>query len=450
MKSSIKNLMVLIVILPVLITCRKDSSPSQSETTKTLSLGVAYSWKIASIPLRFPESILSNDLAIGFNRAKFSWYAIDPSVFWDKGTNLRPVNLTRTDMSGDDCRLLYLGEVFPEINTANNAAYNLQTLNLDFYPSERGPWNYDTSPTASSAGLNSDGSLLDPASRWGGMMRKLDPTDFSLNYLDFWLLDPFSTYPDADGKMYINLGDISEDVLKDGLLSAENTVPGTLNQTAWGNVLPISNLESFTSHETDKGLNELNDGEETDYFTDYLSKINQYCSPGYFAKVSADPSADNFHSYMGDDYDALNYKVRERYKNYTGDDQNSSSANTVYGISSRNPDREDINRNNLLDTLNNYFEYEIDIHKESFLYGMNYIVDYRNSNNDIVLEDGHHAKSTFYHFRIPLSDFTTQVGTPTNTGHPQFMRIYLTGFSGPVNLRFINMLLSESIQDAIP
>jgi len=186
----------------------------------------------------------------------------------------------------------------------------------------------------------------------------LSLTDFAINYLDFWLVDLFTTYPDVNGKIYINLGDISEDVLKDGLLSAENTVPGTLTQTVWGNILPLSNLLSFTSHET-------------------------------------------------------------------------------------------INHNNLLDTLNNYFEYTIDIHKESFLYGMNYIVDYRNSNNNIILEDGHHAKSKFYHFRIPLSGFTAQTGTPSDTGHPKFIRIYLTGFSTPVNLRFINMFLSESVQEVI-
>jgi len=115
----------------LVVTSKKDSSFQVTIPDKTYNLGDAYSWKFASVPLQFPESVLSNDLACGYNRAKFSWYAIDPSVFWDKGTNLRPLNLTRTDMSGDDCRIIYEGEIFPEIFTANNASYNLPTLNLD-------------------------------------------------------------------------------------------------------------------------------------------------------------------------------------------------------------------------------------------------------------------------------------------------------------------------------
>ena len=60
----------------------------------------------------------------------------------------------------------------------------MTVFNMAFYPTERGAYNYDVDGSEGfSKGLNEDGSLRDPKTRWGGIMRKFDNTDFeSSNY----------------------------------------------------------------------------------------------------------------------------------------------------------------------------------------------------------------------------------------------------------------------------
>ena len=98
-------------------------------------------------------------------------------------------------------------------------------MNLSFYPNERGPYNISASE------IGTDGKLINPKSRWGGIMRKLDNTDFekaNIEYIEFWMMDPFLTNPDASfegGDLYIDLGDVSEDILRDGKKSFEHGLP---------------------------------------------------------------------------------------------------------------------------------------------------------------------------------------------------------------------------------
>ncbi len=103
-------------------------------------------------------------------------------------------------------------------------------LNLALYPGEKGGYNYDTDPGLYSAGMNSDGKLNNPASRWGGIMREVLTSDFetsNVQYIKFWLMDPFAENPDhKGGDFYINLGSISEDILRDSRKVFENGLPG--------------------------------------------------------------------------------------------------------------------------------------------------------------------------------------------------------------------------------
>ena len=56
------------------------------------------------------------------------------------------------------------------------------------------------------------------------MMRSLETTDFeaaNIEYIEFWMLDPFiysrqQGNSNLGGDFYIDLGDISEDILRDG------------------------------------------------------------------------------------------------------------------------------------------------------------------------------------------------------------------------------------------
>ena len=433
------------------IACKKDTVVNDSKPDEA-SLVNMLSWNLASVPLRFPESHLNNNIAYGFNRAKLSWYNIDPAIFYNyRIVNLRPPNLSHDDMSEDGCRIIYEEELFPKMASPYEAPKVLNVFNLDYYPAERGSWNYDTQASAYSAGIGNEGKLNEPSTRWAGITRKLEITGFKTNYLDFWLIDPFTTYPDAQGELYFDIGDISEDVLKDGFLSAENTEAGSTTATAWGLVKPVLNSNSFpygNPQYFDTGLDELATTGETAHFSSYLDEIHSICNPTFYASVYKDPANDNYHSYLGDDYDQLNYKIRDRYKNFNNEEQNSCEATPGTGVVYKHsPDTEDINNNGMLDTLNNYFEYKISINKGSFVNDANFIVGIFDTEieNYSQLENGRVSKTKFYHFRIPLTDYSASYGEPNLSSNPKFIRLYLKDFSTPVNLRFINLMFSEEV-----
>lgn len=446
MKKVLSSTIPLLIYLLLISSCDEDI-PQDPASPGSYALGTALGWTLASTPLRFPEAVLSNDPAFGFNRANISWYTIDAFVFHDKSSSLRPVNITSDDMSMDECRVVWVNEIFPDYESPNGIPLNIPSLSIDFYPLERGRWNYDTEPTIYSAGINTDGELYGPGSRWGGIMRKLEKTDFPINYIDFWLMDPFSATPDADGLLVFDIGQISEDVLADRLLSAEYTEAGAATETVWGKVLPISGMYSFNNTTAqDIGLDGLTTADEKTYFSNYLHKIELKCQPEFYQSVLADPTGDNYHYYLGEDYDELNYKVRDRYKNYCGEEQNSSVSELQ--IATRQPNSEDINHNGRLDTLNSYFEYKVEINPGAFQPGKNFLVEsYKDPLGTIKKENGKNAMTTFYHFRIPLKEYSAQYGSPAFSASPEFIRIYLTGFQQPLNLRIFALELTENLSN---
>ena len=128
-------------------------------------------------------------------------------------------------------REIYENEIFPYKESPSGIPTNISVLNLAYYPEEKGPYNFDTDPGLYSEGMNSDGKLNDPKSRWGGIMREVLTSDFetaNIQYIKFWLMDPFVENPDHEGgDLYINLGNISEDILRDSRKSFENGLPGS-------------------------------------------------------------------------------------------------------------------------------------------------------------------------------------------------------------------------------
>lgn len=456
MKLIIKLIPFLLISILIMVSCKKDT-PEAGPLPGSILISNVSSWNFASVPLHFSESNLNNDIAYGFNRARICWYTIDPSVFYDKSHNLRPPNISIDDMSADDCRIIYENELFPSKENQYTQPLYLYVFNIDYYPFERGPWNFDTNPSAYSAGIANNGSLKDPTSRWAGITRKVESTDRAIKYLDFWLLDPFTTYPDAEGELVFDMGEISEDVLKDGLIASENTIEGQTISTVWGLIKPLSDYFSFPPDNDrkkyDTGLDELQSNneniyleDESSYFKDYLNTINAICDPTAFNSISADPSNDDFHSFLGKDLDQLNSKVRERYKRINENENNSplfidNQSNT---IGYRNPNNEDIDNNRILDTLNNYREYRIKIKPESFQPGSNYVVDIYTSSH-VSLENGKITSSKFYHFLVPLKDYTKTYGNPDLSANPKFIRLYFRGFTSPINLRFINFMFTEDI-----
>jgi len=114
------------------------------------------------------------------------------------------------------------GEVFPNRELPAGTPPLIPTLDLTYYPDERGPYNYelpDGAPGVSS-GLNTDGTLVEPDTRWGGIQRALITTDFetsNVQFIQFWIMDPFNEDSEnvTGGDLYFNLGNVSEDVLND-------------------------------------------------------------------------------------------------------------------------------------------------------------------------------------------------------------------------------------------
>ena len=184
-------------------------------------------WSLSSTPTGsasdpsgyFPESILNNQLQYGFNRAKLAWYVIDP--LFQRNSSITPSHIANdpSQQQNNYVREVLITEIFPNKDIVNGQPQRLRTFDLAFYPDERGPYNFDINPTVYSSGINTDGKLNNPASRWGGITRKIETNDFeaaNIEFIEFWMLDPFIDNTNHQGgDFFINIGNISEDILKD-------------------------------------------------------------------------------------------------------------------------------------------------------------------------------------------------------------------------------------------
>ena len=433
------------------------------------------SWVMASTPQGqidlFPEArpMTTTDparhqLAYGYNRAKLAWYVIDP--IFNRETAETPSNLSKADMSRPYVRPVYETELFPYKQIENVATMSsMSVLNLAFYPSERGPYNYDVAGSEGfSKGTNADGTLKEPDTRWGGIMRKMDYTDFessNYEYIEFWMMDPFIENPNhAGGKIYINLGDVSEDILRDGKKSFENGLPpdGSDDQvewTVWGRVPTLQKLiNSFDNDGSsrqyqDVGYDGLQDSRERTYFSDYLtmlSVLHGEQSPAYL-KASEDPSSDNYHYFRGRDYDDADVKILERYKKYNNSEGNSPSDQQnperyPTGATSQ-PNVEDVNNDNTLSEDEKYYQYEINLNPASMVVGQNYINDMYEAVSSQQL-DGSRPLTKWYQFRIPLKNPDKVVGSITGFNSIRFLRVFMKDFSEPIICRLATFELVRS------
>ncbi|MDE5968322.1 MAG: cell surface protein SprA, partial [Muribaculaceae bacterium] len=311
-----------------------------------------YSWFLASTPYDpspgalFPEAALADNVDYGKNRALLNWYTID-RMFTDRNSSLCPgyIRADLKQLSNPYVREVTSREIFPGRELAYGESNIVQTLNLSFYPSERGPYNLDAD------NIDSKGNLLNPQKRWGGIMRKIDNSNFeqaNIEYIQFWMMNPFLDPENPNyegGDFYINLGEISEDILKDGLKSYENGIPVDgndqfLTQTVWGNVSRQNSLTySFDTNSGSRSLQDVGlDGLKNDLefgfpsYESYLNRLRQRLDPVTVDEMVADefspfndPAGDNYHFYRGYDYDEQRLSVLQRYKRYNGVEGNSLS-----------------------------------------------------------------------------------------------------------------------------
>ncbi|MBV7269754.1 cell surface protein SprA [Winogradskyella luteola] len=411
-------------------------------TQGSIDLLSPLSWFLSSRPLTVNgvgENHPSNDNGIenGYDRAFLNWYTIDP-IFY---SNQRPGGITDDDVSDLYTRRVFIEEIFPEVDIVQGQTSVINTLDLAYYPTERGPYNFD--PAAAN-------NPLDPTQSWAGITRQITSTDFeqaNVEYIEFWVQDPFLDNPGSTGgKLFVNLGNISEDVLKDGKKQYENGLPedGNIeflqtNDPLLPNnpyVVPQNQSLIYTFATTgqerdnqDVGLDGYDDIEEVQLVQDI------YADGTIFGE---DPAKDNYTYYLNTEGN-----IFERYKQYNGLEGNTPDlfTDTNRG-STTQPDVEDINRDNTMNTIDSYFEYEVEMNPTNLNINNPQINDVKT--RTVTLPNGTQREVRWYQFRLPINEETNRIGGITDIRSVRFARLYLEDFTENTVLRFATLDLVRS------
>ena len=383
------------------------------------------SWELSSVPIGFGGELSNGDLAVGYKRAKMAWYTIDP-VFY---SNNRPAGISDSDISTYAARRVALNELFPNIDVVQGQTQVVYTMDVTYDPTERGPYNYNPAATGSN-------QLPNPSGNFGGIMRSVNTTNFeqsNVEYIQFWVMDPY-IYPENSGRpggtINFNLGNISEDVLKDGRKQYENGLPegegdaNTIN-TAFGRVPADNSLvyafdtEGATRQLQDAGFDGLQDTDEAIKFSDFAGL--------------PDPSADNYEYFLNTDG-----SIVDRYQNYNGTEGNSPTEVTDTNRGNTTlPTAEDMNRDNTMNTINSYFEYEIPFFQGMSIENNQYITDVRELTT--TLRNGQELPVRWLQFKVPIFEPTNAVGGIADFRSIRFIRMFLKDFQNPTILRFGTM-----------
>jgi cell surface protein SprA len=420
-------------------------------------------WALASIPQGnngpggaaplFQESSRNNDSSSGFNRAKIAWYNIEP-VLQEKRSQNNPIKSLPNfldELSRPQTRQVLQQEIFPK-RSLNLGQGLLTTFDIAFYPRNKGPYNYEFN----SGKLDNAGNFNTASRRgtWGGLMRNIDQIDFetgNIEYIEFWMQDP---YIDAgfiqgsnNGQLYFNLGNISEDILRDGKRFYENglptpTIPSPIDSTTvWGKVPsnPLQVTNAFSNNTDDRqyqdvGFDGLRDEEEKRRFVPYLNNLQPILTPAAYQATLSDPSGDNFKPYRDGSYEGVG--ILGRYKNINSPSGNSpiaESGDEFVSAFTQYPDAEELNRDNTLNEVEEYFQYKVDI-QPNMIAGTNFITDVRTVN--VSLANNSTRTEKWYLFRIPVSQYQLKVGNIPDFKSIRFVRMFMTGFQDSVVMRF--------------
>lgn len=381
-------------------------------------------WFLSSTPVEANLGGEAEDLSYNFKRAKLSWYTVDP-IFY---SSQRPNGISEHHLSSPFTRRVMREEIFPEQDIIQGQSQALFPLDLAYYPSHRGPYNFN--PAAAS-----DGILPNPRGNFAGITRPINTTDFeksNVEYIQFWVMDPF-IYEEYDnnpgGFIHFNLGNISEDILKDGRKQYENGLPldGSDHNTIptiWGKVPANQSLVYTFSSEGEERKNQ-------DVGLDGLNNAQEAAKFPAFAHFE-DPAGDDYQYFLQAEGDIL-----ERYYRYNGTEGNSpvEVSNTNRG-STTLPDVEDINRDNTMNTINSYYEYSIPFKPVNGRLDTEnkYVTDVKES--EVTTPNGNVIPVRWVQYKVPISTPDKTVGGISDFRSIRFMRIYLTDFAQNTVVRF--------------
>lgn len=422
-------------------------------------------WRLGGTPQQFPQGSPTNPLEYAYNRAKISAYTIDItfSPQAQVGLSVRP-NITTQDFNNFYERLFTPQDIFKGrgqylVNLPENI------LDIAYFPRERGMYNFNTD-------LDPDGRLKNPRKNFGAITRAIgSDVDFdnaNVEIMEFWLMDPFKEGPNGvvrdgvtntnnttGGKLYFNLGEVSEDVVKNGRYDFENglpldekrtsttgPLPANVAQSAWGySTRQQYIINAFTNEpgarpKQDVGLDGLSNEEERTFFQNYIQNLPPTLKTGARNQILTDPSGDDFEFYFSAKADSANKKIVERYKSYMGVENNTpefQSNNEITAAATNLPDIEDLNTDNTINDQEAYYEYEVDLKPGQLDVGKPYIVD------KVSAPNGAGEEVNWYLFRIPVREFTRKVGNINGFKSIRFVRMYMTDWEQPVVLRFAQL-----------
>ncbi len=417
------------------------------QTTSKISLKEPAAWSLASKPEKnqnqpiFSGAGLNDNLTNGYGRGLLSWYNIDPR-FWGVGGRA-PAGITAQSVSNHASRRVQFSEIFNNRDFVAGEQTFTNTFDISYYPLEKGPYNVNP---------NSETALQ----RWAGIMRPIQVSNFvnsNIEYVEFWMMDPYADGNElgTEPKLRLQLGNVSEDILKDGFMQYENGLPtpsqaSSTSNSNWGiqpKQPPI--LYAFSTEGTERTIQDAGyDGLTSEQ--EAVKFGNTFVNP---VSNITDPAVDDFVFYMSERFTGSQAaSIVQRYKYFRGPEGNSQSNSLE--VASQTPDAEDINRDYNLDQSENYNEYVVNLDKTSLESGVdNYIVDRKIVT--ATFQNGQNSQVKWFLFRIPVSDYNNSTRPnlggdkdPAILNNVRFARLLMTGFEQTSTLRFGTMDLVRS------
>jgi cell surface protein SprA len=332
---------------------------------KIVSLGTNYStWTLASAPA---DTSIGDTITVrSNNRGRFIWYN-NPN----QQVSIKDIFPARDVQPGQDM---------------------ITPLYVQFNPNKRGRYNYSSNYTTQTGVFNQS---VNRRQVWGGMMKFLNTTSTDLlneniNFIEFNMRIETSN-PSAlkNGKLVIDLGTISEDVIPNGKLDTEDSL-----------------RNGILRNEFDIGLDFFVDERELEYY----NSING-TSLSLSDFESGDPALDN------------NDPTGTTANQGIYDLINGTQFNAIYEGGNR-PDTEDLNRNGRSDLSNSYFKYEISLDTTA---------------NRYISGTGKEGTGWFQ-YSIPLSEFVEKVGQ-ADLRNIEYARVWIAGVEDSLRLAFVDFNL---------
>jgi len=308
----------------------------ESNAKRQIQLSTNYSyWRPASAPA--DDRLGSDDSSRVARKGLFWWY------------NRQPANINEN-------------EVYPN-RDAGFAFRQISVLDMLFDPAERGIYN----PNKNYASVSRD-------SVWGGMMRALSVYNTNLNNENVDFIEITMKVAEgmgSDAKMYIELGQISEDLIPNRILDTEDGITAANPQR-----------DDILNEGEDIGIDGLNNDQER----------------ALYGNNDEDPARDDYR------FSAQGSDNPQDYTRVNGMEGNVGQERGPF------PDAEDLNNNRGLDLDNSYFRYEVNL-------------DPNPATNPQIIGGGDNPNG-WRQYRIPIRTGYTAVGAPS-LANVQFARIWI-------------------------